>query len=258
MSDEKFARYASLEGVPVVISGGAAGIGAAMVAAFAAQGAKVGFVDVNAEAGEALADELASDDKTVNFIECDVTDIAAYRSAIAGFAEAHGPAGVLVNNAAYDGRRDFREIDEEFWDARVAVNLKHFFFAIQAVAPAMIEAGRGSIINFGSLSWVIALPDLAPYAASKAGAHGLTRTIGRDLGKYGIRVNTIVPGWVMTERQLKEFVTPESAAQIAQNQLLADRIMPEDVARMALFLAADDSRMISGQNFTVDGGWGNL
>jgi len=194
MSDENFARYKSLDTVPVVISGGAAGIGAAMVAAFAAQGAKVGFVDLNREAGQALADRLTADNRIVEFIECDVTDIGAYRSAISEFAEAHGPAGVLVNNAAYDGRRDFREIDEEFWDARVAVNLKHFFFAIQAVAPAMIEAGKGSIINFGSLSWVVALPDLAPYAASKAGAHGLTRTIGRDLGRYGIRVNTIVPG----------------------------------------------------------------
>lgn len=258
MSEEKFAKYGSLEGVPVVISGGAAGIGAAMVAAFASQGSRVGFVDINRDAGRELAENLNADNGVVEFIECDVTDIEAYQSAIAAFAETHGPAGVLVNNAAYDGRRNLLEIDEEFWDARIAVNLKHFFFAIQAVAPAMIEAGKGSIINFGSLSWVIALPDLAPYAASKAGAHGLTRTIGRDLGKHGIRVNTIVPGWVMTERQLKEFVTPESAALIEQNQLLADRVMPEDVARMALFLAADDSRMISGQNFTVDGGWGNL
>jgi NAD(P)-dependent dehydrogenase (short-subunit alcohol dehydrogenase family) len=249
------ARYPSLTGVPVVISGGATGIGAVLVRAFADQGASVGFVDINAEAGAELAAELVA--QKVSFIPCDVTDIAAYRAAITEFSTMHGPAAVLINNAAHDERHDWSRVTPEEWDARINTNLRHAFFAIQAVAPGMIEAGRGSIINLGSISWMIMVPRLPLYQTAKAAMHGLTRSMARELGRHRIRVNTLVPGWVMTERQLEHWVDDEAEALIDNNQALQDRVLPADIAAMALFLAAEDSAMISGQHFTVDGGWAN-
>lgn len=254
MSD-KFAVYPSLNGLPVVISGGASGIGEGLVRAFAAQGSRVGFVDLMHERGRALADELNAGGATVRFAACDITDIAAYQAAIAEFAAAHGPAMALLNNAANDQRHDWREMTPDYWDNRIAINLKHAFFAIQSVAPAMVEAGRGSIINFGSISWMILNGNMPAYTASKAAAHGLSRSFARDLGSHGIRVNTLVPGWIMTERQLTHWVGDAENASIDAQQALKGRLYPDDIARMALFLAADDSRMISGQDFLVDGGW---
>lgn len=251
------ARFPSLDGVPVVISGGASGIGASIVRAFADQGAKVGFVDLQEDAGEALAVELQGLGHAVRFTRCDVTNIEAYQSAIAGFAAEHGPALVLVNNAAHDQRHDWAEVTPDYWDDRMAVNLRHAFFATQAVAPGMIAAGKGSIINLGSISWMIMSPSIPVYETAKAAAHGLTRAMARELGKNGIRVNTLVPGWVMTERQLTHWVTPESEKLIDASQALPGRVYPDDVAAMALFLAADDSAMISAQHFVVDGGWAN-
>lgn len=252
-----FASYPSLRGRPVVISGGASGIGESLVRNFAAQGARVGFVDIASEAGEKLAAELNGAGSTVRFTQCDITDIAAYQAAISGFAAVHGEALVLVNNAANDQRHGWAEATPEFWDDRMAVNLKHYFFAIQAVAPGMVKAGRGSIINTGSISWMIMSPSIPIYEAAKAAAHGLSRAMARELGKSGIRVNTIAPGWVMTERQLTHWVDATSEKLIDESQALAGRVMPDDVARMALFLAADDSAMISAQQFLVDGGWAN-
>lgn len=250
-----FAIYPSLKGMPVVISGGASGIGESLVREFAAQGAKVGFVDIQAERGEALAAELAAAGQTAAFTECDITDIPKYQATIAAFAERHGPAMALVNNAAHDLRHKLADVTEEFWDDRIAVNLKHAFFAAQAVAPGMIAAGRGSIINFGSISWMIMVGELSAYTASKAAMHGMSRTLARDLGQHGIRVNTLVPGWVMTERQLTTWVGEAENKLIDASQALKGRVYPADLARMALFLAADDSAMISGQDFIVDGGW---
>ncbi|MEX0860791.1 MAG: SDR family oxidoreductase [Cucumibacter sp.] len=257
MADENLAIYKSLDKIPVIISGGATGIGATLVSTFASQGSKVGFVDIAAAAGTALADRLSGEGRTVKFIECDITDIPAYRAAVAEFAKVNGPALVLINNAAFDGRHDWREVTPEFWDARMAVNLKHAYFAIQAVAPAMIEAGRGSIINLGSISWMTMLDELTIYEPAKAAAHGLTRAFARTLGGHGVRINTIVPGWVMTPRQLEFWVGPDEEKLIGATQALKGRVYPEDVARMALFLAAEDSRMISAQQFLVDGGWAN-
>ena len=253
----QFATYPSLAGVPVVISGGASGIGESMVRHFAGQGSKVGFVDIADEAGEKLAAELTAAGQVVRFTRCDVTDVEAYRAAIAGFAAAHGDALVLVNNAAHDQRHDWRAVTPDYWDDRMAVNLKHAFFAIQAVAPGMVKAKRGSIINTGSISWMIMSPRIPVYETAKAAAHGLTRSMARELGKSGIRVNTLVPGWIMTERQLTHWVDEESERQIDSNQALAGRLYPQDVARMALFLASEDSAMISAQQFVVDGGWAN-
>ncbi|MDB5535702.1 MAG: family oxidoreductase [Devosia sp.] len=255
MSD--FASYPSLKGIPVVISGGASGIGESLVRNFAAQGAKVGFVDIAVEAGNRLADELTAAGQTAKFTQCDVTDLAVYQAAIAGFAAAHGDALVLVNNAAHDQRHEWNEVTPDYWDDRMAVNLKHHFFAIQAVAPAMIKAGRGSIINTGSISWMVMTPRIPIYETAKAATHGLTRSMARALGKSGIRVNTLVPGWVMTERQLTHWLDAEGEAALDRDQALAGRVYPDDIARMALFLASQDSAMISAQQFVVDGGWAN-
>lgn len=255
MAAESYATYPSLKDRPVVISGGATGIGAALVRNFAAQGAKVGFVDIAREAGEKLAEELNAGGAKVKFTPCDVTDISAYQAAIADFADAHGDALALVNNAAHDERHSWDEVTPDYWDARVAVNLKHAFFAMQSVIPGMIKAGKGSIINFGSISWMILVGNMPGYTASKAAMHGLSRSLAGDLGQHNIRVNTLVPGWVMTERQLQNWVGPEEEKLIDSSQALKGRVMPDDVARMVLFLAADDSQMISAQDFVVDGGW---
>jgi NAD(P)-dependent dehydrogenase (short-subunit alcohol dehydrogenase family) len=255
MAASSFARYPSLSGRPVVISGGATGIGESLVREFAAQGAKVGFVDIARAPAEKLVAELTAAGQTVAFTECDITDTRKYQAAIAGFADRHGPALALLNNAAHDLRHKLADVTPEFWDGRIGVNLKHSFFAAQAVAPGMIAAGQGSIINFGSISWMIMLAELSAYTASKAAMHGLSRTLARELGQHGIRVNTLVPGWVMTERQLTNWVGEAENKLIDASQALRGRVYPADIARMALFLAADDSQMISGQDFIVDGGW---
>ena len=251
----EFATYPSLAGMPVIVSGGASGIGEGIVRAFAAQGSKVGFVDIAADAGRKLESELEAAGATVKFIECDITDIPRYQAAIREFEAQHGPAMALVNNAAHDQRHKWEEVTEAFWDERVAVNMKHAFFAAQAVLPGMVAAKRGSIINFGSISWMILTGNLAAYTASKAAMHGLSRSLARDVGKHGIRVNTLVPGWIMTERQLTHWVDDAANKLIDEQQALAGRLYPADIARMVLFLAADDSKMISAQDFIVDGGW---
>ncbi|MHA6691620.1 SDR family NAD(P)-dependent oxidoreductase [Devosia sp. A449] len=253
----EFAHYPSLSSTPVVISGGASGIGESLVRHFAAQGAKVGFVDIAKTEGKKLAAELTQAGHSVRFTACDITDTTAYQAAIAGFAEAHGDALVLVNNAAHDQRHDWRQVTPAYWDDNMAVNLKHAFFAIQAVAPGMIKAGRGSIINTGSISWMIMSPGIPIYETAKAAIHGLTRSMARELGKSGIRVNSLVPGAVITERQLALWIDEAALRSIEAEQALAGHAHPQDVARMALFLAAEDSAMISAQQFLVDGGWAN-
>ncbi|MEJ8824321.1 SDR family oxidoreductase [Variovorax humicola] len=247
------AIYPSLKGRTVFISGGASGIGADLVTAFAAQGSNVGFVDIDDASGEALAQKLGA--ASVLYQHCDITDIEALRAAIAAVRTRFGPIGVLLNNAANDTRHKVADVTPEFFDRTVAVNLKHQYFAAQAVAPDMAQMGGGSIVNLGSVSWMNKNADLSVYATCKSAAQGLSRTLARDLGKQNIRVNTIVPGWVMTERQLKLWVKPESAAEIDAAQCLPGRVMGTDIAAMALFLAADDSRMCSAQNFIVDAGW---
>ncbi|MGD0641719.1 MAG: SDR family oxidoreductase [Roseiarcus sp.] len=249
-----FARYPSLNGAVAFITGGAAGIGQDMVRAFAAQGARVGFVDIDEQGGRALGDELARAGAKVKFAPCDLRDIAALRAAFAALKDAIGPAGVLVNNAARDDRHGWKDVTPEFYDERMATNLRHMYFAIQAVAPDMIAAGKGSIINFGSISWFEATGGLPVYATAKAAVHGMTRSFARELGKHRIRVNTIVPGWVMTERQKALWAKPQALERHLERQCLPDLIEPAYVARMALFLAADDSAMCTGNNYMVDAG----
>lgn len=246
-----FAIYPSLRGKSVRVTGGASGIGAEIVAAFAAQGARVGFVDLDAAAGAALADRLGGD---VAFEPCDLRDIDALRAAFARLEGRIGPARVLVNNAARDDRHDWRGVTPDYWDERMATNLRHMFFAIQAVAPGMIAAGGGSIVNIGSNSWWEAGGNMPAYTTAKAAVHGLTRTMARDLGDHRIRVNTVVPGWIMTERQKRLWVTPEAIGRHRARQCLPDLIEPVHVARMVLFLASDDAAMCTANNYMVEAG----
>ncbi len=249
------AIYPSLKDKPVLISGGASGIGEALVKAFAAQGAWVGFVDLLETEGAALAQELSALGQTVAFERCDITDTGQYQRAIKLFAETHGPCRVLLNNAANDTRHDWRTVTSDEFGRRMAVNLQHSFFAIQAVAPGMMAAGGGSIINFGSISWMLAQAGLPVYETAKAAVHGMTRSFARELGGHHIRVNTLVPGWVMTKRQLDLWVDDAANELMDKSQCLPGRVQPQDIAALALFLASDDARMCTAQNFIVDGGW---
>ncbi len=249
-----FARYPSLDQAVVFITGGASGIGAETVRAFAEQGSKVGFVDLDAERGAALAEELAGGGGAVRFEACDLRDIAALKQALAALQEALGPATVLVNNAARDDRHGWETVEPDYYDERIATNLRHMFFATQAVAPGMIAAGKGSIINFGSNSWMEASGGMPVYTSAKAAVHGMTRAFARDLGPHRIRVNTVVPGWVMTERQKQLWATPEALEKHRQRQCLPDLIEPVYLARMVLFLASDDAAMCTANNYMVEAG----
>ncbi len=255
MSEPNDAIYPSLQGRTVFVSGGASGIGEAMVRAFVGQGAKVGFVDILEQEGTALAEELTDSGAEVRFLTEDITDISALQDAILGVGEVFGTITVLVNNAANDTRHDWQSETPRSWDDRIAVNLKHQFFAIQAVAPGMIEAGGGSIINLGSISWRLGMGGMPAYTASKAGIEALTRSYARDLGKHRIRVNAVLPGWVMTQRQLDLWVDENTERVLAERQCLPDKLKPDDIARLVLFLASDESAMCTSQNFIVDGGW---
>jgi D-xylose 1-dehydrogenase len=250
-----FATYPSLRGRTAFVSGGASGLGAEFVTQLATQGARVAFVDIDVERGRALERLLQDGGAEVLFQECDVWDIPALQAAIARSAERLGPIRVLVNNAANDHRDKVAEMDEARWDDRLAVNVRHHFFAAQAVAPMMRDAGGGSIINLGSISVHIDLMDLPGYITAKAGVEGLTRTLAREYGPWHVRVNCLVPGWIMTERQLADWVTPEAEEAIARNQCLPEKLYPDDVARLLLWLAADDSRSCTAQLWIVDGGW---
>jgi D-xylose 1-dehydrogenase len=245
-----FTHYASLKGRTVVITGGASGIGAAFVRAFAENEARVAFLDLQEEAGNALAGELGA-----MFVKCDLTDIDALRKALDTARAALGPAAVLVNNAANDQRYDFATITPEEFERTVSVNFRHVFFAAQAIVPQMRELGYGSIINMSSVSWMRGIPLLEAYASMKAAIVGFTSVLARSLGPHSIRVNAIAPGTVLTERQRQLWFPDEAAIQAAvAQQCLPGTIMPDDIANLALFLAADDSRMITKQCFSVNAG----
>jgi NAD(P)-dependent dehydrogenase (short-subunit alcohol dehydrogenase family) len=254
MPNTSFAVYPSLNGKVVTITGGASGIGAEMVRAFAAQGAKVGFLDIDQARGQALAEELAGEGATIRFEPCDLRDIDQLKRALSALKGALGATQVLVNNAARDDRHPWQEVTSDYYDERIATNLKHMFFAIQAVAPDMIEAGGGAIVNMGSNSWWEAGGGFPVYATAKAAVHGMTRTLARDLGRHRIRVNTIVPGWIMTERQKELWATPEALERHRGRQCLPDLIEPVYVARMAVFLASDDAAMCTANNYMVEAG----
>jgi NAD(P)-dependent dehydrogenase (short-subunit alcohol dehydrogenase family) len=250
------AVYPSLKDRVVFITGGGSGIGESLVEHFCAQGAKVAFVDIAEAPSKVLAERIAAKgDPKPLFMKCDLRDIEALKGSVAKAAKELGPIRVLLNNAGNDDRHATADVTVDYWNDRMAVNVRHQFFASQAVRPMMRDAGGGSIVMFGSITWLVGDGDCPAYVTSKAAITGMTRALAREFGPERIRVNCMLPGWVMTERQMKLWLTPEGEKQIADRQCLTDRLFPADIARMALFLAADDSRMCSSQNFIVDGGW---
>ncbi len=251
-----YATYPSLRDRAVVVTGGASGIGASMVAHFARQGARVAFLDVQDVAARELIDELKAEGVAEpQYFRCDLSDIAALRDSVQRAIAALGAVDVLVNNAANDERHKIEEVTPEYWDASMAVNLRPQFFMIQAVLPAMKAAGRGSIINMSSIAWMIPSTGVPVYIAAKAAIVGLTRTLAHECGPAGIRVNAVLPGAIATEKQRRQVYTPEYKAEIMASQALKRDILPEDVARLVLFLAADDSSAITNQSYVIDGGW---
>jgi len=244
------AIYPSLRDKQVVVTGGASGIGATFVSAFAAQGAKVTFLDILASEGHALADALSHSPHPPVYVQTDLTNIDALTQALEGV----GTVDVLINNAANDDRHRLEDITPQFWEERIAVNLRHFLFCAKAVVPGMKAKGGGAILNMGSISWHLGLSDLVLYETAKAGIEGMTRALARDLGPYGIRVTSIVPGNVSTPRQTKWY-SPEAEGEIVAQQCMKSRLMPEHVAALALFLASDDACMCTGHEYWIDAGW---
>lgn len=249
-----FATYPSLKDRVVLVTGGGSGIGASIVAAFAGQGAKVAFLDIDVEASTTLVADLAGSPHSPLFIRCELTDINALKRAVEAVRSQLGPVGVLVNNAANDAREPMEEVTPESWDRSLHVNLRHQFFAAQAVHSHMRELGKGSIINFSSIVWMHGGADFVAYSTAKAGVIGLTNALARKFGGDDIRVNAIAPGAVHTERQLRLWYDKEQADEFANRQVLHHWLLPDELARTTLFLAADDSRMITKQLFIVDAG----
>ncbi len=246
------AVYPSLAGKTVIVTGGGSGIGADIVAGFARQKSRVFFLDIDESSSREL---VAQTDGAAQFLKCDLTDLDALKSTLAGIEAQAGPVSVLVNNAANDDRHRTEDVTPAYWDDRMAVNLRHCFFATQSVIAGMRRGGGGSIVNLGSVSWHLGLPDLALYETAKAGIEGLTRALARDFGPDNIRVNCVIPGAVRTPRQIALWHTPEEEARIFAQQCLKARVEPVDIAAMVLFLAADDSRLCTGHSYWVDAGY---
>ena len=253
-STDTSAIYPSLRGKRVIVSGGGSGIGAGLVEAFARQGAKVGFVDIQREASEQICADLKGNDHTPVFRYCDITDTDGYKATLGGLIGELAGCDILLNNAANDERHDAADISPADWDRSMGVNLKHLFFAAQTAIPEMVKAGGGSIVNFGSISWHLALERLSLYQTAKAAIEGLTRSLAREYRRERIRVNCLIPGNVQTPRQ-ERWYTPEGEAEIVAAQCLDGRIQPHDVAALALFLASDDARFCTGHNYWMDAGW---
>jgi NAD(P)-dependent dehydrogenase (short-subunit alcohol dehydrogenase family) len=250
-----FATYPSLRDRRVLVTGGASGIGASVVEHFAAQGARVGFIDLDGDASERLLASLGERRVQAAFARADLRDIAALRQAIGTLRTTLGGSfTVLVNNAARDDRHSIDQVTPEYWDERMATNLRHQFFAAQALKDEMIAAGGGSIINFTSISFRMATGGMPVYLTAKAAVIGLTRALARDLGSRHVRVNSVMPGWIMTPRQIELWLTPEGEADLLKSQCIPEKLYPPDIARMVLWLAADDSRLVTAQTFVVDGG----
>jgi NAD(P)-dependent dehydrogenase (short-subunit alcohol dehydrogenase family) len=249
------ATYSDLAGKTVLVTGGGSGIGAAIVRGFAAQGSKTAFIDIKQDESRTLAAELTGAGATVHFEPADLTDIAALQAAIGRIRAAFGPIQILINNAAHDERHPTPEVTPAYWDERIAVNLKHQFFAAQAVLPDMQAAGGGAIVNFGSVSWMVGMGGMAAYTAAKSAVLGLTRSLARDYGPDNIRVNAIAPGWIMTQRQIEKWVTPEGEAELMQRQCLKRKLQPDEVARFTVFLASEEASACTNQQYVVDGGW---
>ncbi|MGK5077366.1 SDR family NAD(P)-dependent oxidoreductase [Janthinobacterium sp. HLX7-2] len=253
---KQLAKYGSLQGKRVFITGGGSGIGESLVAEFAAQGALVAFVDIAVEASEALCRRLAEGGLMAPlFRHCDITDIASLQAVMAELADKLGDFDILVNNAANDQRHQTQDVTLEYWNDRIAINQRPMFFTCQAVLEGMKRKGGGSIINVSSISWHAKSGGYPVYATTKAAVVGLTRGLARDFGAHNIRVNTVTPGWVMTQRQIDLWVDDAAEVEIKKSQCLPSKLMPQDIAAMVLFLASDDGAMCSSQEFIVDAGW---
>ncbi|MGA7858440.1 MAG: SDR family NAD(P)-dependent oxidoreductase [Terracidiphilus sp.] len=253
---QQFARYPSLDGRSVLVTGGATGIGESIVSHFARQGSRVAFLDIQDAPAQVLIDTLTAEGCPAPlYLHCDLTEVAALQTAAQQAIAALGTIDVLVNNAGNDQRHSIDEVTPAYWDSSLAINLRPQFFTIQAVLPAMRAAGRGSIINMSSISWMIPSTGVPLYVAAKAAIVGLTRTLAHELGPSNIRVNAVLPGAIVTERQRRLWYTPEYKAEILASQAIKRDLLPEDVARLVLFLAADDSSAITNQSYIVDGGW---
>ncbi|MFY7958450.1 MAG: SDR family NAD(P)-dependent oxidoreductase [Elsteraceae bacterium] len=249
------AVYSDLKGKVVMVTGGASGIGASIVRRFAQQDAKVVFLDIDQTAGADLARDLTAEGASVHFYPVDLRDIAALQARVAESRAAHGSVQILINNAAHDERHSTETLTSEQWDERLAVNLKHQFFAAQAVLPDMKAAGAGVIINYGSTSWMIGSGGMAAYTAAKSAVLGLTRSLARDYGPYNIRVNAIAPGWIMTQRQIDKWLTPEGEEELLRRQCLKRKLVPDELAAFTVFLASEEASACTAQHYVVDGGW---
>ncbi len=246
------AVYESLQGRTVLVTGGASGIGEAIVAGFVGQGARVGVLDYDEAAGRALAERLG---EAVHVERVDLRDIEALRAGVARVRERLGPVTVLVNNAARDDRHRIEDVTPEYWRERLATNLDHQFFATQAVLSDMEAAGGGAVVNLGSVAWLVSPDDFAAYKTAKSAVQGLTRALARELGARNIRVNAVMPGWIMTQRQIDLWLTPEGERELMSRQCLKRKLVPEDIAKAVLFLASDEAGAMTAQNVIVDGGW---
>jgi NAD(P)-dependent dehydrogenase (short-subunit alcohol dehydrogenase family) len=249
------ASYSDLKDRVVLVTGGGSGIGEAIVRVFARQKSRIAFIDIAETPSRALAAELTAAGGQVVFEHCDLTDIPALQRAVTRVADRLGPVEVLINNAANDTRHPTEGVTEAFWDQCIAVNLKHQFFAAQAVLPGMKAAGRGAIVNLASVSWMIGQGGMAAYTACKSAVLGLTRSLARDYGVHGVRVNAVAPGWIMTQRQLDLWVTPEAEREIYERQCLKRKLQPNEVAEFVVFLASDAASACTNQHYVVDGGW---
>jgi len=249
------AVYSDLKDKVVLVTGGGSGIGAAIVRKFAQQKARVGFVDIADEPSVALLNELQGSGARLCFEHRDLTDVSALQAGIAAIKRQLGPIEVLINNAANDERHATGTVTEQVWDSRIAVNLKHQFFCAQAVLPDMQAAGAGVIVNLGSIVWMIGQGGMAGYSAAKSAVLGLTRSLARDYGEFGIRVNAVAPGWIMTQRQLDKWLTPEAEAQIMARQCLKRKLEPAEIAQFVVFLASGEASACTNQHYVVDGGW---
>lgn len=256
VESDNFALYPSLQGKHVFITGGGTGIGEVLVECFCAQAARVTFVDIEREKSTALVERMGQIySREPTFIYCDIRDIDALKNAVNSAGERFGDIGILINNAADDTRHDFEAVSAEYWDDNMAINLRPAFFAAQAAVPQMRRVGGGSIINMGSASWHLKQPFMPAYTVAKAAIEGLTRSLAGRLGQDKIRVNTLMPGWVLTEKQQRFWLSQDTLADVIKNQCIHENLMPEHVARAALFLAADDSKMMTAQTLVIDAGW---
>ena len=250
------AKYLDLKNKRVFITGGGSGIGASIVQHFCEQESEVYFVDINEEASNKLISECKNKNLYIpNFIKCDLFNIKELQSIITKIISDKGPINILINSAANDERHSIDDVTEEYWDERMSINLKHYFFTVQSVKKAMIENKGGVIVNIGSASWMIGQGGMAAYTAAKSGVVGLTRSFARDLGEFNIRVNSVVPGWTMTKRQIEKWLTPESEKELMKNQCLKHKLMPSDIAKAVLFFSSEQSSGCTNQSYVVDKGW---